>query len=136
MTYTRQLWSSLFLTNSSFFFWLSVSDETRRLKKAPMGIDAATRKINAGLLKIPSNIPKPETKTAMTPLANPSTMNRRGCLSCRSGEKATIANAVMSGEKKMISWRNSIIFNRTTTCRTGVANTRRPCMADVFCLVR
>src|SRR5262249_49949623 len=90
-------------------FWLSVSDETRRLKKAPMGIDAATRKINAGLLKIPSNIPKPETKTAMT-LANPSTMNRRGCLSCRSGEKATIANAVTSGEKKMISWRNSIIL--------------------------
>ena len=109
MAYTRHHWSSLFLTSSSFFFWLIVSDDARRLKKAPMGIDAATMKRNAGLGKILSNIPRPETKAAITPLVNPNTMNRRGCLSCLSGEKATSAKAVMSGEKNMSTWRNSII---------------------------
>ena len=102
MIYTRQLWSSLFRTSSSPFFSLIVSDEARRLKKAPITIDITAMKSNDRLVIMPRNIPRPEIRAAMAPLINPITNNLTGWRSCLSGEKAASANAVITGEKKMI----------------------------------
>jgi len=102
MIYTRQLWSSLFRTSSSPFFSLIVSDEARRLKKAPITIDITTMKSNDRLVIMPPNIPRPEIRAAMAPLINPITNNLTGWRSCLSGEKAASANAVITDEKKMI----------------------------------
>ena len=102
MIYTRQLWSSLFRTSSSLFFSLIVSDEVRRLKKAPITIDITTMKSEDRLVIMPPDIPRPEIRAAMAPLINPITNNLTGWRSCLSGEKAASANAVITDEKKMI----------------------------------
>ena len=116
MIYTRQLWSSLFRTSSSPFFSLIVSDDPRRLKKAPITIDITTMKSNDRLVIMPPNIPRPEIRAAMAPLINPITNNLAGWRSCLSGEKAASANAVITDEKKMIGpsislSRSAILFH-------------------------